>query len=158
VLQDSIWVDRTRVGAEQDRSDEGGSKGTPPRRLGGRGQEAASFPGGSGATLAGELEMVEIETVVERDDAIRDFGDRILGLFKDVVQGVVNADGWLLTAAGRKPAHQLIGDTIDTYGGDLEKIVWVNYKYDALVVRLCHFSDSHTMCCRVQQPSKQVFD
>ena len=37
------------------------------------------------------------------DDAIRDFGERLLGVFKDVVQGVVNSRGWFLFPAGRRP-------------------------------------------------------
>jgi hypothetical protein len=68
-----------------------------------------------------------MEILVERDDAIRDFGDKLLAVFQAVVQGVVNSKGWFLFPAGRRPRHQLIGDTIATYGGDLHDTIWIQY-------------------------------
>ena len=69
----------------------------------------------------------EVNTLVDLDDALRDFGDKLLAIFCDVVKGVVNSDGWFLFPAGRRPRHQLIGDTIDKYGGDLDDCVMVQY-------------------------------
>ena len=65
--------------------------------------------------------------------AIRTFGDTILNVCAHVVRGVVNSEGWLLFPAGRRPQHQLIGDTIDRFGEELynqsqqERVVWVQY-------------------------------
>ena len=63
----------------------------------------------------------ELVEKVSLDDAIREFGDSLLAVFRDMVKGVVNADGWFLFPAGRRPRHQLIGDAISKYGGDLNK-------------------------------------
>ena len=49
----------------------------------------------------------DVEIVCDNDEAIRDFGERILSVFKDVVQGVVNSRGWFLFPAGRRPRHQV---------------------------------------------------
>ncbi len=38
-----------------------------------------------------------------------------------------HSDGWFLFPAGRRPRHQLIGDTIDKYGGELDDCVMVQY-------------------------------
>lgn len=127
VDEDSIWVDKERLASEEAELEKKPAHGGRKKPIRGGLNDAQRRDDG-GLKLNAQLpEMVQMETVVERDDAIRDFGDKILRLFKDVVQGIVNADGWFITAAGRMPPHQLIGDTIDTYGGDLEKIVWLNY-------------------------------
>eukprot|EP01043_Picozoa_sp_COSAG02_P034283 COSAG02_NODE_2389_length_8985_cov_3.175676_2_plen_391_part_00 len=69
----------------------------------------------------------EIQELVPLDEALRHFGDKLLAIFCDVVKGVVNSDGWFLFPAGRRPRHQLIGDTIDKYGGELDDCVMVQY-------------------------------
>ncbi len=61
------------------------------------------------------------------DSAIREFGDKIISVFRDVVKGVVNSEGWFLFPAGRRPRHQLIGDTIRKFGGELNDCVMVQY-------------------------------
>ena len=69
----------------------------------------------------------ELVTTVDRDGAIREFGDTLLALSRDMVKGVVNSNGWFLFPAGRRPRHQLIGDAIAKYGGDLKECVMVQY-------------------------------
>ena len=69
----------------------------------------------------------DLVTKMDRDGAIREFGDTLLAVFRDMVKGVVNSKGWFLFPAGRRPRHQLIGDTIAKYGGDLNKCVMVQY-------------------------------
>ena len=61
------------------------------------------------------------------DAAIREFGDRMLRVFSNVAQGVVNSDGWLFGPAGRDPPQQLIGETIERYSKDLENLIFVQY-------------------------------
>jgi len=68
----------------------------------------------------------EVATDPSRDQKVRKFADRTLNVFKDVVKGVSNADGWFLNSAGRGACHQLIGDSIETFDG-LEETVWVNF-------------------------------
>jgi hypothetical protein len=69
----------------------------------------------------------EIVEKVDRDGAIREFGDTMLALIRDMVKGVVNSKGWFLFPAGRRPRHQLIGDTIAKYGGDITDCIMVQY-------------------------------
>ena len=57
----------------------------------------------------------EVATDPSRDQKVRKFADRTLNVFKDVVKGVSNADGWFLNSAGRGACHQLIGDSIETF-------------------------------------------
>jgi hypothetical protein len=84
----------------------------------------------------GRLEPIDMDKefpghhTIERvtlDNAIREFGDKVISVFRDVVKGVVNSDGWFLFPAGRRPRHQLIGDTIYKYGGELNDCVMVQY-------------------------------
>eukprot|EP01043_Picozoa_sp_COSAG02_P051481 COSAG02_NODE_5422_length_4345_cov_3.380593_4_plen_702_part_00 len=86
--------------------------------------------------LNGKLERVDMDKLypghymivrATLDDAIREFGDTIISVFRDVVKGVVNSEGWFLFPAGRRPRHQLIGDTIRKYGGELNECVMVQY-------------------------------
>lgn len=70
----------------------------------------------------------ELQVLVPLDEAMRDFGDKLLAIFCDVVKGVVNSDGWFLFPAGRRPRHQLIGDTIDKYGGELDVRLCISYR------------------------------
>ena len=44
-----------------------------------------------------------------------------------MVKGVVNSKGWFMFPAGRRPRHQLIGDTIEKYGNDLKDCIMVQY-------------------------------
>lgn len=67
------------------------------------------------------------ETDVSQDDATREFGDKLITVFRDVVQAVVNSKGWFLFPAGRRPRHQLIGDAIGKFGGELNDCVMVQY-------------------------------
>jgi hypothetical protein len=64
-----------------------------------------------------------------KDEAIREFGERLLAVFKSVVSAVIASRGWFLFPAGRRPQHQLIGDAIDQYGrdGELADCVWMQY-------------------------------
>lgn len=84
----------------------------------------------------GKLEQIDMDKEypghhmivrTELDNAIREFGDKVISVFRDVVKGVVNSDGWFLFPAGRRPRQQLIGDTIRKYGGDLNDCVMVQY-------------------------------
>ena len=62
------------------------------------------------------------------DRGLIEFGDRMISMFSNVVQGVVNSTGWLLFPAGRGPQQQLLGETINRYKGDLlTKLVWMQY-------------------------------
>ena len=65
-----------------------------------------------GARDRGEayVEPFNLVTLVELDDALREFSDKLIAIFRDVVLGVVNSDGWFLFPAGRRPRHQLIGE------------------------------------------------
>eukprot|EP01048_Picozoa_sp_COSAG05_P006728 COSAG05_NODE_450_length_9731_cov_41.140201_2_plen_1168_part_00 len=73
------------------------------------------------------------EELVREEKAVREFGEEILNLFSDVVRGVVNCRGWFFTPVGRKPQHQLIGDTIDRFGdellsqSELNSVPWIQY-------------------------------
>jgi hypothetical protein len=62
----------------------------------------------------------------DEDQMVRKFCDRTLDVFKDVVKGVANADGWFMNSAGRGAPHQLIGDCIQTYDA-LETTTWLNF-------------------------------
>jgi hypothetical protein len=79
------------------------------------------------------------------DDAVREYGERLLTVFKDVVQGVVNSDGWFIFPAGREPRNQLIGDTIDTFGGELKECIWVQYQTLQCVYSIC--TRAYTFLC-----------
>ena len=37
-----------------------------------------------------------LEELCSQDDAMREFGDKLLAIFRDVVMGVVNSDGWFM--------------------------------------------------------------
>ena len=60
-------------------------------------------------------------------DAVRAFGARMLGVFRDVVRGVVQSRGWFFFQAGRTAGHELIGDAIHSFGGILQNVVWVQF-------------------------------
>ena len=66
------------------------------------------------------------QPIIDEDQMLRKFGDRTLDVFKDIVKGVVNADGWFFNSAGRGAPHQLIGDCIETFDA-LEDTTWVNF-------------------------------
>ena len=68
-----------------------------------------------------------MEELVPLDDALRIYGDKLLAIFQDVVTGVVDSKGWFLFPAGRRPCHQLIGDTIAKYGGSLDDCKMIQY-------------------------------
>jgi hypothetical protein len=68
----------------------------------------------------------KVEAIDDKDQQVRKFCDRTLNVFKDVVKGVANADGWFLNSAGRGAPHQLIGDSMDTFDA-LEGTTWVNF-------------------------------
>jgi hypothetical protein len=61
------------------------------------------------------------------DRAMIEFGDRMVSVYSNLAQGVVNSEGWLFFPAGRGPQHQLIGETVARYKGDLERLVWMQY-------------------------------
>eukprot|EP01046_Picozoa_sp_COSAG06_P030249 COSAG06_NODE_2861_length_6161_cov_22.755856_3_plen_1273_part_01 len=46
------------------------------------------------------------------DRAMIEFGDRMVSVYSNLAQGVVNSEGWLFFPAGRGPQHQLIGETV----------------------------------------------
>eukprot|EP01043_Picozoa_sp_COSAG02_P049044 COSAG02_NODE_4887_length_4863_cov_3.936818_5_plen_465_part_00 len=66
------------------------------------------------------------DAITDEDQMVRKFCDRTLDVFKDVVKGVANADGWFMNSAGRGASHQLIGDCIETYDA-LESTTWLNF-------------------------------
>ena len=83
--------------------------------------EYTPTPDAEGVTKGRKVDAIE-----DKDQQVRKFCDRTLNVFKDVVKGVANADGWFLNSAGRGAPHQLIGDSMDTFDA-LEDTTWVNF-------------------------------
>ena len=81
----------------------------------------------SAEQLEREFPGAKIVEKLPLDNAIREFADKLVSIFRDVVTSTVQGDSWFLFPAGRRPRHQLIGDAIAKYGGELNNCVMVQY-------------------------------